>query len=148
GHLDDHVARLLVALDAQPDRDRTWIVVTADHGEALGEHQRLGHDCVLYEQVLHVPLIVRYPRAAPQAARHGGVDERPVQTTDLAPMMLAAAGGPPPRDSPSRQGAMVASVECLCWRDHARFHGPSGQALQRDGLKYLDEQGRAPALFD
>ena len=45
-YLDHHLGRLLQALDAQPDRDRTWIVVTADHGESLGEHQRLGHDCV------------------------------------------------------------------------------------------------------
>jgi arylsulfatase A-like enzyme len=148
GYLDHHVGRLLETLDAQPDRERTWIVVTADHGEALGEHQRLGHDCVLYEQVLHVPLIIRFPAAAGEASRHGQADDGAVQITDLAPMILAAAGGPAPRDSPSRQGAKVASVECLCWHDHARFHGPAGQALARGGLKYLHEQGRAPALFD
>ena len=148
-YLDHHLGRLLTALDAQGDREHTWIILTADHGEALGEHQRLGHDCVLYQQVLHVPLVMRYPRDSPGAARHGRRDERPVQLTVLAPAILAAAGAPAPRDgAPSPQGAMVTSVECVCWRDHPRFHGPAAYALFRDGLKYLDEEGRAPALFD
>ena len=148
-YLDHHVDRLLTALDAQGDRDHTWIIVTADHGEALGEHQRLGHDCVLYQQVLHVPLVMRYPRDSAGAARHGSLDERPVQLTALAPAILAGAGAPAPRaGAPSPRGAMVASVECVCWHDHPRFHGPAAYALVRDGLKYLDEEGRAPALFD
>jgi arylsulfatase A-like enzyme len=147
-YLDHHLGRLLTALDAQGDRDHTWVIVTADHGEALGEHQRLGHDCVLYQQVLHVPLVMRYPRDSPGAARPGGRDERPVQLTGLAPAILAAADAPAPRAGPSLRGAMVASVECFCWRNHPAFHGPAAQALLRDGLKYLDEEGRPPALFD
>jgi hypothetical protein len=43
---------------------------------------------------------------------------------------------------------VVTTVECVCWRDHPRFHGPAAYALVRDGLKYLEEEGRAPALFD
>jgi arylsulfatase A-like enzyme len=147
-YLDHHLGRLFQALDAQPDRDRTWVVVTADHGESLGEHHQLGHDCALYEAVLRVPLLIRYPHAAPEAARHGGVDERVVQTTDLAPAILAAAGGPAPRDSPSRHGIRVASVDCFCWRHHPQFHGPAAQAVVIGPLKHLQEQGRPPALFD
>jgi arylsulfatase A-like enzyme len=148
-YLDHHLARLLAALDAQPDRDRTWVIVTADHGEALGEHERLGHDCVLTQQVLHVPLIVRYPRAAPEAARHGQLDERPVQLTDLAPAILAAAGAAPPRRvTPSSQGTMVASVDCFCWPAHPKFHAPAGQTVLQGGLKYVEERDRPPALYD
>jgi arylsulfatase A-like enzyme len=148
-YLDHHLGRLLAALDAQGDRDHTWIIITADHGEALGEHQRLGHDCVLYQQVLHVPLIMRYPRGSPGAARHGSRDERPLQLTSLAPAILQAAGTAALRaGAPGPRGAMAASVECVCWHDHPRFHGPAAYALVRDGLKYLDEEGRPPALFD
>jgi len=148
-YLDHHLGRLLAALDAQGDRDHTWIILTADHGEALGEHQRLGHDCVLYQELLHVPLVMRYPRDSPGAAREGSRDERPLQLTDIAPAILAAAGAPAPRrGAAGPRGAMVASVDCVCWRDHPHFHGPAAYALFRDGLKYIDEEGRAPALFD
>jgi arylsulfatase A-like enzyme len=148
GYLDHHLHRLLRTLDAQPDRDRTWIIVTADHGEMLGEHQRLGHDCVFFQEVLHVPLIMRYPASAPEAARHGSVDHRPVQITDLAPAIVAAAGGPAPREAPSHRGVMVATVDCFCWQSHVRFHGPAGQSLAMGGLKYVEEERRAPVLFD
>jgi arylsulfatase A-like enzyme len=144
-YLDHHLARLLAGLDAQPDRDHTWIIITADHGEALGEHGRLGHDCVLTQQVLHVPLIVRYPRGAAEAARHGPVDDAPVPLTDLAPAILAAAGAAPP---PSSRRARAASVDCYCWSAHPQFHGPSGRVLFEGGLKYVDEEGRPPALYD
>jgi arylsulfatase A-like enzyme len=147
-YLDHHLGRLLAALDAQPDRERTWIIVTADHGEQLGEHGRLGHDCVLYPQVLRVPLVVRYPRDSPEAARHGGTEGRPVQLTDIAPAILA--GGPllPPRGRAGGERAMAASVDCFCWREHPQFHGKAAQAVIQGGLEYLDEQGRAPILFD
>ena len=146
-YLDDQVGRLLEALDAQPDRDRTWIVVTADHGEQLGEHGRLGHDCVLYPEVMRVPLIVRYPPGSAEAARNGGVDGRPVQLTDVAPM-LAGGSLAPRRDGRAGGRAMVAAVDCFCWRDHPLFHGRAAQAVIDDGLYYLDEQGRAPVLLD
>lgn len=147
-YLDHHLGRLLAALDAQPDRDRTWIIVTADHGEQLGEDGRLGHDCVLYPQILRVPLVVRYPRDFPDAARHGGVDGRPVQLTDVAPAILAGGSLPRPRGTAGSERAMGASVDCFCWREHPQFHGKAAQAVIQGGLEYLDEQGRAPLLFD
>ena len=68
-YLDHHVGRLLEFLRRQPGYADTWVVVTADHGELLGEHGRLGHHCQLDDQLLRVPLIVRYPRG--QASRPG-----------------------------------------------------------------------------
>jgi arylsulfatase A-like enzyme len=148
-YLDHHLGRLLAVLDAQPDRDRTWIIVTADHGEQLGEHQRLGHDCLLSQQVMHVPLVMRYPRGSVEASRHGTVEDRPLQLTDLAPAILTAARTSAPRpEPPSIRRPMVASVDCFCWPEHPKFHGLAGQAVILDGLKYVDEQGRGPALFD
>ena len=147
-YLDHHLGRLLAALEAEPDRDRTWIIITADHGEQLGEHGRLGHDCVLYPEVLHVPLIVRYPRGSAGGARHGQTDDRPVQLTDLAPAILGNGALPPAGRTAGGARAMTASVDCFCWREHPRFHGAAAAAVVVDGLHYLDEQGRAPVLLD
>ncbi len=84
-------ARLGSIIAAMRDLDLledTLIAVTADHGEALGEHGLLGHKCDLYEPLVHVPLVVRYPDAFAPGSRAGML----VQTLDLAPTILDLAG--------------------------------------------------------
>ena len=49
------------ALLARVDRARTVVVVTSDHGEALGDHGEPDHGFFLYDATLHVPLIVSGP---------------------------------------------------------------------------------------
>src|SRR5207244_1124948 len=69
------------------------VVVTADHGECLGEHGQVGHiGRMLYEPLLHVPLIVKFPGAG----RPRGRTDRPVQLIDVLPTALAAAGAQVP----------------------------------------------------
>jgi arylsulfatase A-like enzyme len=89
-YLDEQVGRLVDLVDAQPDTAGAWIVITSDHGEALGEHRTLQHGCSLYEELVHVPLIVR-PPASVRAAR-GTVDGRLVQLVDVMPTILDAVG--------------------------------------------------------
>jgi arylsulfatase A-like enzyme len=150
-YLDQEVGRLLAFLEAQPDGGRTCIIVTADHGEALGEHDRLGHNCVLYDQVLHVPLIVRFPTASgPWApAAQPAVDPRPIPLVGLMPMVLSlAGGGGPAPPAGSGRDTMVATVDCFSAEDGPPSYGASGAALVTDGLKYIEEAGRPPLLFD
>ena len=82
------MGRLLDALAARADYDRTWIIVVADHGEGLGEHGEATHGVLLYDPTVHVPLIVRPPggRAA--------VVSTPTSLVDLVPTVLALAGLP------------------------------------------------------
>ena len=68
-------------------------MVTADHGEFLGEHDQVGHIArMLYEPVLHVPLVVKPPGAAQPPARI----DRPVQLVDVLPTVLQTVGAPIP----------------------------------------------------
>src|SRR4029077_15384748 len=69
--------------------DESLIVLVADHGEEFGEHGGFDHGRTLYEEVLRVPLIVKFPRARGVAAVRGAA---PVSSLDLAPALLAAAG--------------------------------------------------------
>lgn len=62
------------------------VVVTADHGQQLGEHGLVGHFFSVYQPLARVPLVVRHP-ALPR-----GLVERPVQSIDLYPTVLEAAG--------------------------------------------------------
>jgi arylsulfatase A-like enzyme len=93
---DAQFATLLGGLDGLALRDRTRIVVVADHGEEFQEHGRLEHGPHVYDETVHVPLIV----AGPGVSR-GRVDD-PVQGVDFFPTVAALLGIAPPRDLPGR----------------------------------------------
>ncbi len=63
---DLHLGRLLDFVKAQPWGANTAIILTADHGEAFGEHKHWGHGRELWEPLVRVPLIVAVPGAAPR----------------------------------------------------------------------------------
>jgi len=65
---DSLIARLRQQLEQQGAWDDTTVILTADHGEALGEHGEPAHGFFLYEPTLHVPLIIR-PAAGGAVAR-------------------------------------------------------------------------------
>jgi arylsulfatase A-like enzyme len=60
-HADYLVGRLL---ERAPDD--TWVILTADHGEHLGEHGRFGHQFSLYDELIRVPLIISHPSLDPR----------------------------------------------------------------------------------
>ncbi len=101
-YMDTYVGHLLRKLKAENLYENTWIIVTADHGELLGEHGQFGHGKYLYEEELHVPLFMKYPGGEEPARR----TDSWVQLTDILPMVcerLAISvphdiqGSPPPR---------------------------------------------------
>ena len=81
---DKHVGRILSRLRELGIDSRTLVVITADHGEEFLDHGRLGHTKTLYDEVIAVPLLVRWPGGAP------GVVAEPVALLDVAPTILAA----------------------------------------------------------
>lgn len=86
GEILDHLARLGVA-------DHTLVVVTADHGEEFHEHNGVGHAKTLYSEVLHVPLILRFPTAQERfGAALPPAPERWISLIDVAPTVLDVAG--------------------------------------------------------
>lgn len=69
--------------------DDALVVVTSDHGEAFMEHGRQGHNTTLYDEMLHVPLLIRLPRDE----RPAGVDgERLASLLDVVPTVLGRLG--------------------------------------------------------
>jgi arylsulfatase A-like enzyme len=87
-YLDSRIAQLWGWLAKMGILDRTMVIITADHGENVGDHQMMGHAYCLYDTLLHVPLIIHYPRGttAPGRVAHQ------VQTLDLLPTILAMLG--------------------------------------------------------
>lgn len=85
---DSAVGILVDWLAKQGQLDNTLIVVTADHGESLGEHGEKTHAIFIYDATIRVPLILRYPACfSPQTTYNG-----PVRCIDLMPTILSIAG--------------------------------------------------------
>jgi hypothetical protein len=63
-HSSQHFGRLIDALEASERGRRAVVVLLADHGTALGEHGAGTHGGTLYEELIHVPLLMRLPAVA------------------------------------------------------------------------------------
>jgi arylsulfatase A-like enzyme/Flp pilus assembly protein TadD len=97
----DHVLGQFVAFLKQRGLyDNALIIVVGDHGEGLGEHGEDTHGIFLYDSTLHVPLIVKPPKAKPAANQRGHdpwfthYTTAQVRTIDIAPTVLALVGVP------------------------------------------------------
>lgn len=91
---DDQLGRLLEYLEKSNQLDKTMIVLTSDHGDYLGDHW-LGEKNLFHEPSVKVPLIVYDPRQAADDTR-GSTCNALVESIDLAPTFVAAAGGKVP----------------------------------------------------
>jgi len=87
---DEILGRIVDALDGAGLAEDTLVVVTSDHGELLGEHDLWGHVHSLYDELLRVPLVMRFPGRIPA----GSVNGASVEGIDLVPTLLSAAGVP------------------------------------------------------
>ncbi len=87
---DAALGRLLGALDDLGRLDAALVAFVADHGEGLSDHGEEEHGIFLYEEAIHVPLVVKLPRGARAGRRVADV----VELADVAPTLLARAGLP------------------------------------------------------
>jgi arylsulfatase len=89
-YVDRAIGQVLAALRPEV-LAHTLVVLTADHGEELLDHGGWKHGQTLYEEQIHVPLIVRWDGHVPAGRRLAGT----VRLLDVAPTLAAAAGAPP-----------------------------------------------------
>lgn len=119
--LDDALGDLLPALDGF-----STVIVLSDHGEFLGEHGLVEHGKDVYSQVVDIALVVG---GAPV-----GRDVSPVQTHDVARMVLAAAGLPP---LPGTEPAVELQVSESYWTHPREFKERYGHRFDRVRRNFL-----------
>ena len=93
-YVDQQLGLLLADLRSAGLDENTLVVLTADHGESLGEHGEESHGIFIYDSTVHVPLILRLPG-------HNGAGQRIsqlVRTLDIAPTILDLARQPVPAE--------------------------------------------------
>jgi arylsulfatase A-like enzyme len=145
---DHHLGKLLDWARTQPWWKRTAVIVTADHGEAFGEHEMYKHAFELWEVLVRVPLLVYAP----------GVKVRHIEPRrshiDLAPTVLELMGVAPPSDFQGRSlvpelyGATPESREPILCELPEDSHNPPRRAVIQGPLKLIEfERGRT-ALYD
>jgi len=86
-YLDDLLGSFFDFLEAEGLFDDTLIIVTADHGEHFGEHGLAYHQFSLFEELINVPMVVKWP-----GDRSTATDESLTSLVDLAPTALEVAG--------------------------------------------------------
>jgi arylsulfatase A-like enzyme/tetratricopeptide (TPR) repeat protein len=91
-YVDSAIGKLFSGLKTLGLYDSPVIAIVADHGEALGEHGEESHGFFLYDETIHVPLMIRLPMA-----RGAGLQvDKPVGLVDIAPTLLQAIGAEVP----------------------------------------------------
>jgi arylsulfatase A-like enzyme len=105
--VDHNVGRVLAALEATGQLERTIVMVIADHGELLGDHWLDGKGPWHYDGCTRVPFLIRYPAAFPA----GSVVEGFASQCDVAPTVCELAGVPyttwPPADESYAGGRLA-----------------------------------------
>ncbi len=85
---DAEIGRFIDELSRRGLADSSLVAITADHGESFGQHGQTMHSFSLYEQAVHVPLVLLYP-----GFRHPGKRETVVgQHVDIAPTLMNLLG--------------------------------------------------------
>lgn len=94
-YMDAHVRRLYEFFEREGLLENTWVVIVADHGEALGDHGEPAHGMLIYRVSQDAPLLLLPPRTwtglPPEQIRGRRVPDL-VSARDLAPTMLNAVG--------------------------------------------------------
>jgi arylsulfatase A-like enzyme len=149
--VDHHVGLVLDEIESSGLRDRTLVVLTADHGEGRGEHGEGTHSWFVYDSTMRVPLVLWGAPLVPRGARVASL----VRLVDVAPTVLDLLGLPP---LATAQGTSLAAL----LEDPSADLGLAGYgesielaaAFGDDVLRFVREgrwkyvHKRSPELFD
>jgi arylsulfatase A-like enzyme len=141
--LDAKLGRVVDALKRQGLWEDSVVVLTADHGEGLGQHDLQQHIEQLYDTLLRVPLIVAAPGLLPE----GEVVDLPVQHVDLLPTVLDLLGVPSDRPMrgrslvPIARGDAPATPVPILGETHRPEARRDQRSLVFNGFKYIVDTG-------
>ena len=153
-YMDSAIGKLLTGLQSSSVYDRTIIAVTADHGEAFGEHGERHHGIFLYDETIHVPLVIKLPHQQFAGKRLS----RRVGLVDIAPTLLQAVGEKAPSAMQGESllsainggGTGVSAGDRPAFAESVYAHRAFGWSVLRSWRagKYLYVQAPTGELYD
>ncbi|MBN1583207.1 MAG: sulfatase, partial [Anaerolineae bacterium] len=116
-YMDACIQTIFTALETHGILDKTIVVINADHGETLYDHECWFDHHGTYDNVLHVPLIIRYPDKVPAGKRISGYNRH----QDLVPTLMELAGVDPVDDAGNEIGFDGQSLMSMVRGETASF---------------------------
>ncbi len=141
--LDERLGELIDELERRRVLERTWVILTSDHGENFGEHPGVFlHGATLYQTESHVPLVI----IPPAGVRHPQVVTVPVSLRDIAATIVDIAGLD--AGSPFPGGSLLRDWEALARGEATDGEGtsPAFAELANEIPPYADKSEYDPAL--
>jgi len=149
-HVDDALGLLVERLRVLGIYDETLIIVTSDHGEEFWEHDGLEHGHTFYQEVVHIPLIVKPPRF--RAGQR--VSDRASLLSVYPTILELCSVAPPPGDLPapslaSRWEDREASLKASHFVLGSKMYGEPGTAVVFGDRKYIrHDKSEREELYD
>ena len=156
-YLDDIIGRLYHVLKKSSIFDHTALIITSDHGEHFGEKGYYGHMLSLHNELIWIPLVIRFPRtlAPPQ------IDDRLVSLSDVFSTVLDLGHSPLPRPESSqsvlssgkRELAVAQIVYPEIWAGAGKIMGaayapPEFAVMTGRGKKIIKSRGGGLQVYD
>jgi N-acetylglucosamine-6-sulfatase len=149
--LDRSIETLMQKLEEKGFLENTIIIYLSDNGHAAGEHRISGGKMYAYEELIHVPLAIRYPPLIPTPR----IDSTLVANIDLAPTLYELAGIPIPDDVdglslvPLLRGEVLERDKVLieAWPRPDR-ESPPYLAVRTTRYLYVETEGDRSELYD
>jgi arylsulfatase A-like enzyme len=138
---DARFGELLRRLEEAPEGGGAMVIVLSDHGEEFWEHGSVLHSHTVYQELVHVPLVLRFPGGAA-----GGIVSGTVRNLDVAPTVLDVLGLPaaPSHEGLSLRAAASGSASGLPAPAEMR----EWKALVEDRWKLITSEAGRFALYD
>jgi tetratricopeptide (TPR) repeat protein len=143
---DAIVARFIGELKRRGLYDDAMIILTADHGEGLGDHGEAEHGVLLYREALHVPLIIKLPKQQ----RAGTRVQTPVQHIDLLPTVATVVGAPVPNGLAGTSLLDITTTDRTIYAEtlYPRLHLGWSELRSLTNATHQYIHGPEPELFD
>jgi len=150
--IDEQVGRILDAVDSLGLAEDTVVVRTADHGDFTGGHRQFDKGPMMYEDIYHIPLVVRWPGTVAPGSRCTEF----VSLLDLMPTFLEIAGIDPPGGIDGRSlRPLLGGNQPDDWRDaiFAEYHGEpetlyTQRMIRTERYKYVFNGPDRNELYD
>ena len=153
---DFHLGKILNVLRNLGVYDDTILVITADHGEEFFEHGWMSHRRTLFDESIHIPLVMRYPSEIPA----GVVVEQMVRTVDIAPTILSLAQIPKPENfgtsslkAPHAERDLTGLIQNGTWGEappvlsFGQLHGGLS-SVRSEKFKVIQRNNGKPQFYD
>ncbi len=141
-YLDKYLGKLFEELEKRGLNRNTYIIFTSDHGEEFEDHQGWWHGYTLYQEMLHVPLIIKVPDAQKETDNTNQRVQELVRHIDLSRTLTEIAGIPSPetftgRPLLSMDGKIIKhEEEILTWAEN-ETEGQIMQSLRNKNHKLI-----------